>query len=407
MALAAGGAHAAETANGTAAGTPVDNTFTLDYEVNNTPQTQITPANPTRFTVDRIVDLTLAVDPVGAQDVAADEQGVTFEYTITNDGNDIQAYSLHLEDIADDFDATIDSISYAITRGSAVDLDGSGTALDNCEGTSVTGTLETDFVTVGTAASGLDDDDPDDGAADITCPIYPDEEIVITVTFDIPAGLTVGDDDDFNLLAQSREPLFWINTGTANSGLVAPILGEPMDATPGTNDSAAVENVFLDSVNGPHADDDAADGNQSVANGFDIIAQFLTATKEAWVMDTELTGTETCDDNGTTGYPIAIGDTAPTDEFPIPGSCVAYVIEVVNSDADVVRDATSIDLSDQLPVEVQYSDHVMVDFDNDGTPTLTTCAGTDVAPAQCTVDIADAELDSGNTGALVIYATVR
>jgi len=404
MALAAGTAHAEATANGTAAGTPVENTFTLDYEVNSTPQTQITPPTPTTFTVDRIVDLTLAVSPTGTQQVAADEQGVSFVYTITNEGNDIQSYSVNLEDITgDDFEALNPVITYSVIgRGGAVDLDNNGGVTTSCEGATVTGTI-TSFAALTDDFGALGDADPEDGSADITCPILPDEQIEVTITFDIPddAVVSVGDVDDFHLIAQTREPAAWLNTGVTGSGVSTPNLGGTMDATPGTNVATTVENVFLDAIDATSDNDEVGDGRQSVTNAFEIVAPFLTATKEAWVLDTDPASAAAC-------AAIPVPATAPTaDQFPIPGACVLYVIEVVNDDTDVTRDARAIDISDQLPVEVQYAAHQQINFSTDGTPTLTTCAVTDVAPARCTVAIDDAELDAGETGRLAIHAVVR
>jgi len=55
-ALSAGTAFA----GGTAAGTTVTNTFTLDYNVGTTPQTQVTGDTPTTFVVDRLIDVNVA-----------------------------------------------------------------------------------------------------------------------------------------------------------------------------------------------------------------------------------------------------------------------------------------------------------------------------------------------------------
>jgi len=55
-ALSTGTAFAA----GTAAGTTVSNTFTLDYSVGTTPQPPVTGDTPTNFVVDRLIDVNVA-----------------------------------------------------------------------------------------------------------------------------------------------------------------------------------------------------------------------------------------------------------------------------------------------------------------------------------------------------------
>ena len=90
----------------TDAGTSVANTFTLDYQVSGVAQTQITNdgvggnAAPTTFTVDRVVDL--LVQSQGDLNVSpgADDQELVFQ--VRNDGNDRQAYSFELSDLATD-----------------------------------------------------------------------------------------------------------------------------------------------------------------------------------------------------------------------------------------------------------------------------------------------------------------
>ena len=110
-ALALGGlAHA----QGTDAGRTVSNTFTLDYSVNDVSQPSITnedgtpgdPDGPTIFTVDRLIDLTVAQtnspQTVAPGTLAADAQ---LTFNVTNTGNDVQTYSFSLFDVAanDDF----------------------------------------------------------------------------------------------------------------------------------------------------------------------------------------------------------------------------------------------------------------------------------------------------------------
>ena len=100
----AAGAFAIASANGamaagTAAETNVQNTFSLNYSVDGTPQPTIDTGpggsnTPTEFTVDRKVDLTVATN--GNETVAPGETGAELTFTLTNTGNDTQAYDLSL-----------------------------------------------------------------------------------------------------------------------------------------------------------------------------------------------------------------------------------------------------------------------------------------------------------------------
>ena len=79
--------------NFTQAGTSVSNTFTLDYKVGGVDQPQIdSTATPTLFTVDRLVDLTVTSN--GDNTVAPGATDEELVFSVTNEGNDTQAYSL-------------------------------------------------------------------------------------------------------------------------------------------------------------------------------------------------------------------------------------------------------------------------------------------------------------------------
>ena len=87
----------------TPAGTDVQNTFTLDYEVGGVDQTQINNnATPTSFTVDRRVQLN--VTGVQNTNVAAGASDQSLFYGVTNTGNDNHSYELSAEEGGGDFD---------------------------------------------------------------------------------------------------------------------------------------------------------------------------------------------------------------------------------------------------------------------------------------------------------------
>ncbi|MEM0986224.1 MAG: hypothetical protein AAGJ32_08260 [Pseudomonadota bacterium] len=442
VALAAAGAASAQSANGTPAGEVVQNGFTLNYTVGGSTQPTITNDNDgerTTFVVDRLVDLTLSlntsVDGSGRKSVAEGASGETLVYTITNDGNDIQSYSFSFEnsasESADDFDSVGGdyTITYTVlgvggtVRSGPVDLDGSdpGNPMASCEGTSVTGTIE-QFVTAGGSVtdSTIDTEGSNVNSADITCPILPDERIVLTLTRNIPtgAGIDVTDTDDFIVVAETREPYSWINedaqiptgpaTSTSAGGEVDASLGGVM-AVNATNTDDGVQNVFLDEGANVATSDSDSDGLQSLQNGFAIVNPALTGTKTAIILATELAASgsgSTCDDAGATGFdPSSL--TADPNGFALPGACIAYVIEVDNVSSPA-RDATGISVSDTLPAEVEYKDHVFVDFDTAPTDTSTTCSTASPATnTPCDVIGTAGALNSGNTGQLVIYTTLR
>ena len=103
-------------ADGTDAGTSVENTFVLNYEVEGVVQPPITndtdpptqppgaivQGTPTLFTVDRLVDLTVAaVNSPLSVTPGASGPNATLVFEVTNTGNDTQSYTFSLQDGVD------------------------------------------------------------------------------------------------------------------------------------------------------------------------------------------------------------------------------------------------------------------------------------------------------------------
>jgi len=108
-------------AAGTAADTTVSNTFTLDYSVGTTPQPQVTNSgSPTTFKVDRLVDLTVAaIAPATTSAPGAVDEELRF--TVTNNGNDTQAYALSVvQETGDDFQTANVTIVFYVDDGDGV-----------------------------------------------------------------------------------------------------------------------------------------------------------------------------------------------------------------------------------------------------------------------------------------------
>lgn len=257
--LAVAFASAAQ-AQGTDAGRTVANTFTLDYSVNGTDQPEINNnTNPTLFTVDRLIDLTLAqtnspllvapgtlplVDGGGNLTPATVAgQPTALSYTLTNTGNDTQAYS---------FDVTSPTGTFAAANIRVFYEDAAGNFVEVAE------------VAAGAAAAGAVTDDIPAG-----------ESRTVFVVADIPAGATNAQFDDIILTAETRDPVNWAFEGVLNTVIdpvtgvvsttpVAPIVPNATAGDTTTNDAGsandlvnAAQNVFAD---GAGSTDAATDG---------------------------------------------------------------------------------------------------------------------------------------------------
>lgn len=399
-ALMAGTAHAV----GTDAGTNVPNTFTLDYEVDSTPQGTITndptytpgpgdpspivdPAGPTDFTVDRLVDLTVTATNSGLL-VPPNADDRILEFTVTNTGNDNQAYSLSIDDVAgDDFDATGLELTYSRV---AVDLNGDGDTSDTCEAAVTDAPLT--VTTVGAAS----------GSADVTCGIPKDGTFTVKLSGDIPDSLVEADVDDLILVAETRDPTVWFTEGApADPGAVT---AEDGDGT-NTIDGVA-ENVFADDSGS--SSEVAADGLHSAASGYVISSPDLTATKDVWVLATASDATACAAE--------AVPGTEPTDQYSSPTACVLYTITTTNTGEVAGSDATGIDIVDVLPSDVAFVKAETSGFDT--APTLTSkkadgttdCDGADGETCTVTVSGADLSATAGATDTVAylrIWALVR
>ena len=344
-------------AAGTDAGTSVSNTFTLDYQVGGVSQTQITPATPTTFTVDRAVDLT--VTSQGDVNVSPGATGQQLIFSVRNDGNDNQAYSLTLEDLAgDDFDATL-----AATATIYVD-DGDGIfepGADDGAGSAYT---------LGGGSASSD--------------IAPDEILWVVVSGDIPGGAGDGDADGVILLADSLNPATSLDaayTGTPGAQTAA--------AGAANNQNGEAQNVLADGV-GTAVADAASDGAHSDTASFVVNAADLSASKTVVVVATDSAAINCASD------PVQAGN-----QYAVPGACVEYVISATN-DAGAAASATDIDISDTLPDEVAFVGAADSGFTGG---TLTVPGGG--CTTSCVVSFAGGSLSPGDTGTITIRATVR
>lgn len=363
LALGSGVAMAA----GTEAGTSVQNTFTLNYEVGGVGQTQIdNVGTPTSFVVDRLVDLT--VTSQGDLTVVPGAQDQPLTWQVRNDGNDNQAYSLALENLAgDDFDPTGVTMVYYVDDGDGVFEPGG----DDAPAVAYTA-----------------------GSGDATADIAPDGVLWVTIEGDIPAGVTNGQSADIALLADTLDPTTWINEISSTPG--AQTVGE----TGVNNLNGAAQNVLADGTGTATADADN-DGAFSATATYNVGAADLTASKTVAILAT---------DGAAFGCGTFTNTQINASQYAAPGACVEYVITVSNA-ATATQSATNIDISDFLPDGITFIDaQTTGDLVSNGTftePAANCTPDSGAGPAvTCEVRLDDAVLAAGETGTIQIRALV-
>ena len=358
----AGSAHAQLTP----AGTNVENTFTLAYDVGGVPQPPkdtsdpTDPDGPTNFTVDRLIDLTVVSN--GDNTVAPGATDEELIFSVTNDGNDTQAYALSVvEEGGDDIDTDDPAgatpvLVYYIDDGDGVYEPGAG------DGTAIT----------------YDPLNPPE--------LGPDEVLWVVITQDIPVGAVDGNTADLTLVADTLEPATSPNAGD-------PVTGD----TDGNTLTGAAENVLADGSGtaneGPNAGDHSATGTYIVS------AADVNASKAVTVHSEDGTGCTVIPGTVTGGYSI-------------PGACVEYVITVENTGSTA---ATNILINDVLADELNFAGAV---FGGDFTggsfasPALP-AANTDCTGGACVVNLTGATLPApvapavSTTGTVTIRAYVK
>jgi len=338
--FSAGTAHAQLTP----AGTNVQNTFTLDYRVSGVDQPQIdTTATPTEFTVDRLIDLTVTSN--GDTTVAPGAVDQELVFSLTNDGNDTQAFSLAIvEETTDDFD-TNDPVSatpvivYYIDDGDGLYEPGVGAGLDGAPITY----------------------DP------LNPPVLdPDDQIWVVVTQDVDSGEVDATQADISLVADTLD----------STSPFAPVVGDG----DGNSLTGAAENVLAD---GSSTGNEVANAGDDSATGSYVVAAADVAASKAVTVHTE-DGT-----NCTTipGVPVAGG-------YSVPGACVEYVITVDNTGS---QDATDIIINDVLANELRFA---AATFGGDFT------GGSFNSPGACVVNLTGVTLPAPVTPAVITTGTV-
>lgn len=371
----------ASNAQSTDAGRTVSNTFTLDYSVNDTPQSQITNSgSPTNFTVDRLIDLTV-LQTNSPQSVVpgAPNTLAQLTFTVTNSGNDNQAYSFSLADQAGD---TFDVPAAELTISYSVD--GGVTFTDVAP------------VAVGTATT-----------TSVTPDIPGGDAVLVRVSANVPDTAVNAQFDDIVLIAETRNPIAWaFETPAPAAGALT--TGVNFEGAAGTNDLLNVaQNVFADDDGDTAALDSALNGRDLDTGRFVIEAPNLQGAKTVDIVSTD-------------GTNCANFATAPSNtQFSVAGACVEYVITVSNlgandSDGNAVPPdnipATNIVVADTLPAELTFVAATVEGFTGTA-PTASPAlpaSGTDCGASACLVRFENGTVSApNNTAGAPSVARVR
>ena len=351
----------------TPAGTNVQNTFTLTYDVGGVAQPPIDtsdpsdPNGPTEFTVDRLIDLTVASQ--GDNTVAPGATDEELVFSVTNDGNDTQAYALSvIEEGGDDIDTDDPAgaapvLVYYIDDGDGVYEPGAG------DGAPIT----------------YDPANPPE--------LGPDEVLWVVVTQDIPVSAVDGNTADVSLVADTLEPSTSPNAGN-------PVVAD----SDGTNElTGAAENVLAD---GSGTSNEVANaGDHSDTATFIVASANVNAVKTVTIHSEDGTGCSVIPGTATGGYSI-------------PGACVEYIITVENTGSSAASDIV---INDVLADELDFAGAV---FGGDFTggsfasPALP-AANTDCTSGACVINLTGANLPApvapavSTTGTVTIRAFVK
>lgn len=254
-------------AAGTAAGSTITNTATVNYQVGGVAQTAINASN--NVTVDRKITLTVAEVGSATTSVAPGATAQVTTFTVTNTSNDTLDLGLTAAQLAGG--------SAAHSGTDTIDLTGLSLFVDsNSNGTYDAGTDQ--------AVTYLDE-------------IVADASRTVFVVGNVPISAINGDVAGVTLVAQARA-----GGGAASQGAV-------ITETAGAN-TAGMDTVFADG-SGPATGDAARDGKASDDDDYTVSAPSLTVTKQSRVVSDPI--------NGTTNPKL------------IPGAVVEYCIVIANA----------------------------------------------------------------------------
>lgn len=244
---------------GTASGTNINNSATVDYQVGGVDQAAIT-SNTASFVVDNKVDITVA--SVSNATVVPGSNDQVLVLSVSNTGNTTQGYSVAVTGGTDDFDMTNVRIY--------LDVNGDG-ALDGGDTLYSLGTNISD--------------------------IAADGSIQVLIVADTPLTTSDGEAAVYNLIATTLDA--GTTTVTANDSASA-------------DDPNVVQVVWAD---GAGSDDAATDGKHSADGTYTVTSAALTVSKTSAVESDPINGTTNpkAIPGATVRYTITVQNTGSSD----------------------------------------------------------------------------------------------
>jgi hypothetical protein len=291
LALGIALASPAAWAAGTASGTDITNNAQVNYSVGGVAQT--TPSNSATFKVDNLVRVQVSEGNNAATSVVPGASAQVVTYTVTNQGNTTQDYSLASANLANGTTLTLGAVNHT----------------DSFDGTACAAYVESG-ATAGYQAG-------EDTATSISN-LAADASKTVYVVCNIPLSLANGADAIVSLTATTA------NAGTC-PGACATTLQTGVADNP-----TQVDVVFGDAAG---TDDVARDGKGSARDAYRVVSASLSITK---------TVTPVCD-------PFNFN----TNPKNVPGAYVRYEITVSNAVGSGAS-ATLTTITDALPAAIAF-----------------------------------------------------
>lgn len=233
-------------ADGTASGTSITNTVTVNFTVGGNAQNAVTASDT--FTVDRKVSLTVAEVGTTTTTVSPGQLAAVTSFTVTNTSN-----------------ATLD---FGLAAAQQVGAVGAHTGTDTFDVTNVR--IYRDAAGAGAGSYG-----PEDTLVTYLDELAQDTSATVFVVSDVPLGRVTDDVAAVTLTAASRE------------GGTSATQGVLVTQTNGANTSG-VDTVFADAAG---ATDAARDGAFSAKDDYTIFAAALSVTKQSLIISDPFNGT--------------------------------------------------------------------------------------------------------------------
>ena len=289
-------------AQGTAPGTSITNTATLNYQVGGVGQTAI-PASSTAFLVDRLVRMTVTEANALPTPVVPGALAQVTQFLVTNTGNLAQAYTLATAELPNGATVTLGSLltdNLALTAASCI------ARVEN------------------NLAGGYTPSGPNQDTAAAITSLAPGASATVYVVCDVPFGSPNNAVAIVSLTATTAETAGCTITGAGCTATAESPRGAA--DVPGN-----VEIVFGDAA-GSEAGDIVRDGKHSARDAYQVAAANITVTKSVTLL---------CD-------PVNFN----VNPRNIPGAYVTY--SVVISNAPAAASATLQTITDTLNANLNF-----------------------------------------------------